>query len=172
MRLAISSINHSIFYDTPQIKYLISLIYNRISVIFIPNIKPESSKFSVVIDGHWLIGNEASKLLFYNRVGSLYILFTHHIKHKDTFNAECNFMCTLSNILLPLSNDRKVMFSQAFVCSQGGGSSPCDHYLWCIGPHCTYPSPTTDIWQSSVETCSNLFTWGPTPPHSPTSTYT
>ena len=26
------------------------------------------------------------------------------------------------------------------------------------------PSPTTDIWWSLLKTCSNLFTWGPTPP--------
>ena len=28
-----------------------------------------------------------------------------------------------------------------------------------------YPTPSIDIWWSSLETCSsNLFTWGPTPP--------
>ena len=27
--------------------------------------------------------------------------------------------------------------------------------------------PTTDIWWISLETCSNLFTWGPTPPPPP-----
>ena len=26
------------------------------------------------------------------------------------------------------------------------------------------PSPAADIWWSSLETCSNLFAWGPTPP--------
>ena len=31
------------------------------------------------------------------------------------------------------------------VCPHGG---PCDHYPWCIGSHCTVPSPRTDsdIW--------------------------
>ena len=81
---------------------------------------------------------------------------------------------------------RKVMFSVMcacqFVCLQG---APCDHYPWCIGPHhtgtpsvqgpcplCTgfWPplyrvhSPAGDIWWTRLETCSNLFTWGPTSP--------
>ena len=32
----------------------------------------------------------------------------------------------------------KVMFSLLSVCSWGG--SPCDHYPWCIRPHCTAPT--------------------------------
>ena len=32
--------------------------------------------------------------------------------------------------------------------------------IWGLG---TYPYPTTDIWWSSLENCSNLFTLGPTP---------
>ena len=53
---------------------------------------------------------------------------------------------------------------------------PCDHYLWCIigshhkgtplqdmGPHCTgIPDPSTsDTRWPQLETCLNLFTWGP-----------
>ena len=75
------------------------------------------------------------------------------------------------------------MFSQGSahntLCPWEGGSY-CDHYPWCtgtwnlpptwipgIGPpprtrHGTYPCPT-DIWWSSLETCSNLFNCGPTP---------
>ena len=50
---------------------------------------------------------------------------------------------------------------------------PCDHYPWCIGPHCTDPcpfctgthlctgfTPRSDIWWPRQDTCSNLFTWG------------
>ena len=32
-----------------------------------------------------------------------------------------------------------------------------------VGPHCT-GTPNTDIWWPRLETCSNLFTWRPTPP--------
>ena len=32
-----------------------------------------------------------------------------------------------------------------------------------MGPHCTVP-PSSDIWWSRLETCSNLFTWRPQPP--------
>ena len=46
----------------------------------------------------------------------------------------------------------KIMFSQV---------PPCDHYLWCI---VTYPHyHTWDIPLSPLDTCSNLFTWGPIP---------
>ena len=69
------------------------------------------------------------------------------------------------------------------------GAFPCDHYPWCIGPHCPWSPPdigppppllqalpwphsdmghgtlqaiaATDIWWSVLETCSGLFTWGP-----------
>ena len=71
------------------------------------------------------------------------------------------------------------MFSLVSVCSQEEGS-PCDHYPWCIGPHCralprhqtirngSTPSPWTsymwppasDIWWPSLEICSNLLIWG------------
>ena len=79
----------------------------------------------------------------------------------------------------------KVMFSivsvRHCVHSKGEGA-PCDHYPWCIGPHCItpsahyltpprtwdltvfLPSPTSDIWWPSLKTCSNLFTSGPPPP--------
>ena len=73
------------------------------------------------------------------------------------------------------------------VCPWGGGGSPCDHYPWCIGPHCTGPPmptprhktwgppmahPTVGKWdqrtphtwpllvtfgRQPLETCSNLF---------------
>ena len=33
----------------------------------------------------------------------------------------------------------KVVFLLLSVCSQG--ESPCDHYSWCIVPHCTPPAP-------------------------------
>ena len=66
------------------------------------------------------------------------------------------------------------------LCPQGGeGWVPCDHYPWCIVPHYSPPlpkhqtwdplpqTPTTssDIWWLPLETCSILFTWGPTPPN-------
>ena len=81
-------------------------------------------------------------------------------------------------------------FSLVSVCS---GWSPCDHYPWCIRPQCTAPLPhisdmgplpgppqphspdtppdithgtqpqASDIWWSSLETCSDLFIWRPTP---------
>ena len=68
------------------------------------------------------------------------------------------------------------MFSLVSVCSQGGVSM-CGHYPWCIAPHCTYSpqhqtirhgtpaapwshTPASDIQCPSLETCSNLFTWG------------
>ena len=58
-----------------------------------------------------------------------------------------------------------------FVClpfCSGGRGSPCDHYPWCIGtwvPDMGLLTLTsTEIWWSSLETCSNLFIWGPTPP--------
>ena len=35
---------------------------------------------------------------------------------------------------------------------------PPRHQIWDLPP-----SPATDIWWSSLETCSNLFTWGPNP---------
>ena len=42
------------------------------------------------------------------------------------------------------------------------GVFPCDHYLWCLGLHCIAPPPTaTDMWQPTLDTCSDLFTWGP-----------
>ena len=46
----------------------------------------------------------------------------------------------------------------------------CDHYPWCIGPHCTAPPPHTwdlrdppasAIWWPSLETYSNRVTSGP-----------
>ena len=40
------------------------------------------------------------------------------------------------------------------------GGSSCEHYPWCIGPHCTGP-PASDFWWPRLETCSNLLTWGP-----------
>ena len=68
------------------------------------------------------------------------------------------------------------------VCLFIRGGSLCNHYPWCIGPHCTTPSqpsqapppkishhqiwdplaspPTGDIWWPSLETCSNVFIWG------------
>ena len=78
----------------------------------------------------------------------------------------------------------KVMFSYVSV-SLSTRRSPCDHWAWCLGPHCTgtlsssdtrpgLPPPAprhqtlacplaTDIWYT-LETCSNLFTWGTPPP--------
>ena len=62
------------------------------------------------------------------------------------------------------------------------GGSPCDHYLWCLGSHCTGPSghppspnqtwdppppapapspSATDIWWPTLETFSNSFTRDP-----------
>ena len=53
--------------------------------------------------------------------------------------------------------------------------SPCDHYPWCIGPHCTghphwkpefilpnHGRPGHQTW-SSQKTYSKLFIWGPPP---------
>ena len=78
----------------------------------------------------------------------------------------------------------KVMFSLVSVCLfQRWRVSPCDHCTWWIGSLCTVtpppipcynpprhetweslaPPPAGDIWWPSLETCSNLFTWGPTP---------
>ena len=49
---------------------------------------------------------------------------------------------------------------------------PCDHYPWCIKPHFIglpppdmdvtgQGPPGSDVWWPSLETCSNLFTSGP-----------
>ena len=82
----------------------------------------------------------------------------------------------------------KVMFSQVSLCHSVNRGFPCDHYPWCIGPHCTWspcpvpqhgtslyrdptssrhgtslyrnPSPSDILWPS-LEICSNLFTSGP-----------
>ena len=85
----------------------------------------------------------------------------------------------------------KVMFWQVSVCHSVQGRSPCVHYFWCIGLHCagfpcsgplldmepswlqprprhrTWDPSASEIWWPSLETCSNLFTWG-TPPLSGT----
>ena len=57
------------------------------------------------------------------------------------------------------------------------GIPPCGDLPWCIGPHCTGTPPTSghgnslyracasDIWWPILETCSNVFTWGPPPSH-------
>ena len=67
------------------------------------------------------------------------------------------------------------MFSQASVILFGGGGvrymtciigighlvgTPPLPRTWDLGTY--HPTPTTDIWRSSLETCPNLFTWGPT----------
>ena len=73
----------------------------------------------------------------------------------------------------------KVMFSVVSVrhSVNGGGLPIYDHCPWCIGPHYAGPSipdinhvtspqtwpPACDIWWPSLETCSNLFIWGPPP---------
>ena len=64
------------------------------------------------------------------------------------------------------------MFLQLYLSVHGG--FPCDYYPWCIGPYfapsvqgpttCTGPQPcslASDIQLPRLETCSNLFTWGP-----------
>ena len=59
-----------------------------------------------------------------------------------------------------------VMFSVVCVCQPvylyNVGGSPCDHYPWCIGPHCTRPAvpPLLIYLWSSLETSPNLFTSG------------
>ena len=40
------------------------------------------------------------------------------------------------------------------------------HQTWAPTPS-HFPPLATDIWQSSMETCSNFFTWGPTSPPPP-----
>ena len=71
-------------------------------------------------------------------------------------------------------NCGKVIFSVMCLCLFTRGF-PCDHYPWCIGPHCTgllQPgswSPRTsdmgpsasDIYWPLLQTCSNLITSGP-----------
>ena len=67
----------------------------------------------------------------------------------------------------------KLMFSQVSVCHsvQGKGLGRLyalyDRSLYPIGHQTWAPTPppfdTTDIWWLSLETCSNLYTWGPTP---------
>ena len=86
----------------------------------------------------------------------------------------------------------KVIFSLMSVCLFTREESLYDHYPSCTGPHCTFsqtsdiglpghdplghqtwptpaldpalaPPPSSDIRWQSLETCSNLFTWGPTP---------
>ena len=61
------------------------------------------------------------------------------------------------------------MFSQESVCpSFCSGGSPCDHYPWCIRPHCISPPsrhgdtpsttlPLPNIVWPSLGTCSNRF---------------
>ena len=46
----------------------------------------------------------------------------------------------------------KVIFSYVFACqSVSPQGSPCDHYPWCIGPHCT-GSPPPPPWTSDLGT--------------------
>ena len=39
----------------------------------------------------------------------------------------------------------KVVFSQVFVILFNGRGSPCDHYPWCLRPHCTTPHSLSHI---------------------------
>ena len=94
------------------------------------------------------------------------------------------FIIAFSWIVIITTRQRswgKVMFSLMSVCLYVNRGSPCHHYTWCIGTHCTdsplalapprhqtwglpYASPSypgSDNWWPSLETCSNLFTWGP-----------
>ena len=56
------------------------------------------------------------------------------------------------------------MFSLLSVClSTGGMGSSCDHYPWCIRPHCTRPSPPhthtswlQPPWKSDMLLCPNI----------------
>ena len=81
----------------------------------------------------------------------------------------------------------KVIFWQGSVYHSVQGRSPCVRYPWCIGLHCagfpcsgpiidmeppwlqprprhrTWDPSASEIWWPSLETCSNLFTWGPPP---------
>ena len=52
------------------------------------------------------------------------------------------------------------------------GGVPCDHYPWCIAPHCTdawtcdlnvQAPPTSDNWWPSPENCSNFRIYYPSP---------
>ena len=66
---------------------------------------------------------------------------------------------------------RPVMFSQVSVCLFR--VSPCDHYPWPLSPfppqihrlYQTWNLPPPRYWhcRSSLETCSNVFIWWPTP---------
>ena len=47
----------------------------------------------------------------------------------------------VQNYYHPQTKLRDDNVSQVFVCPRGGGDVPRDHYLWCIGPHCTAPTP-------------------------------
>ena len=100
--------------------------------------------------------------------------------HCSGINIE-KLSCDLTSVLVLISKNCPVQkiftasnisdsnFSQTSVCSNKGGGVPCDHYPWSIGPHCTAssprhqtwhlpssPSPATDIWWSSLETCCSL----------------
>ena len=61
------------------------------------------------------------------------------------------------------------MFSQVSVCHTVGGGSLYHHYPWCLAHHYspppqprykTWDPPATDIWWPTLETYSNLLTWG------------
>ena len=91
------------------------------------------------------------------------------------------FICLFCIITAKKRSCGKVVFSVVPVCySVHRGVSPCDHYSWCIGSHCTAPSaplpssqdilhgtssphPGSNIWMPSLETSSNLFIWGSPP---------
>ena len=73
----------------------------------------------------------------------------------------------------PQTKLREGIYAEACLCSRGGLRGT----MWPLSMMATYPPPhpilrdmgprylppATDTWWSSLETCSNLFTWGPTP---------
>ena len=117
--------------------------------------------------------------------GTILIDIFKNLKNLQCFQERTNSRLFLSYFTARQRSCGKVMFSLVSVCLfTRWRVSPCDHYPWFIGSLCTATPPpipcynpprhetwdslalltASDTWWPSLETCSNLFTWGPSPP--------